>query len=71
MIVEFSLHFACLFVKSGHLSRNRLAVENAPPGDTSSVDDFSGFCDEPPGDHGGPARRRALEPPILTYFDVL
>jgi len=54
MIVEFSLHFACLFVKSGHLSRNRPAAENAPPGDTSSVDDFLGFVMNRPAVMGDP-----------------
>jgi len=31
---------------------------------------LSGFCDELPGGHGGPARRRALELHILACFDA-
>jgi len=50
-------------------SQNRLAAKSAPPSDATFLA-FSGFCDEPPGGYGGPARRRALELHILTCFDA-
>ena len=36
-----------------------------PPSDALFSAHFSGFCYEPPGDEGGPIRRRMMFVPIL------
>ena len=61
-------HFRVGFRKFWENCQNRLAAKSAPPGDATFHRVFSGFCDEPPGVHGGPASRRTLELHNLTYF---
>jgi len=63
-------HFRENSVKFWTLPRNRLATKNAPPGDTSISDPFSGLCDEPPGGNSESPDNVHWSCLILLRFDI-